>query len=296
MFTEHNSVMYWGILPAEDKKDPIWDIQLFQDHYVRIKDPDGPEKRAKKGMGFGNCEVVEYMYRFRTVPENIFWKTLKMMANDFQALVTKPDLADGGPYESGQNLLNFLKVDEPYWNRIRRLTYEEAFKIEDRELQTQVFGGINVREMIEHLGYEKVKVDGKHVTRRQYREDGTYEMIENDVIYELLKVEVSKLLGDDARVKTYRHAIKCWCTSTGKDHYLWIEDQYATDPLTGIASTCRLQEDLIPHIDTIKRQGDLFLLEFKDGFDPEAPGAIDPAKPKRPLTAEEYFGLLVAES
>lgn len=293
MFTENNSVMYWGILPAEDPSNQIWDIQLFQDHYVRLRDPDGPEKREKEGLGFGRIEVVEYMWRFRVIPENIFWKTLKMMANDYNALITKPDVADGGPYESGINLLNFLKMDIPAWNRIRRLTYEEAFKIDDRELQTQVFAGINVREMIENLGYERIKTEGKNVKRRKYREDGSYEIVENDVIYELLKVEVSKLLGDDARIKTYRHAIKCWCTSTGKDHYLWIEDQFATDPLTGIASTCRVQEDLIPYIDTMKRQGDLFLFEFKDGFDQNM---INPEKPRRPLTADEYFSLLVSES
>ncbi len=296
MFSDHHSVVYWGILPAKDPKDKIWDIQLFEDHYVRIEDPDGPDKREKKGMGFGQCKVVDYLYRFEPVTETIFWKTLKMLANDFTRLTTRPEIADGGPYESGKNLLRFLNVDEAAWNRIRRLTYSEAFSIKDAELRAQVFAGINIREMMENLGYERLAVEGMKVKRRKYTEDGEYEIVENDVIYELLKVEVSKLLGDEARVKTYRHVVKCWCTSTGKDHYLWVEDQYATDPLTAIASTCRLQEDLIQHIKTLKRQGDLFLLEFKDGFDPYAQGAISPEKPRRALTKQEYFELLVAES
>jgi hypothetical protein len=69
---------------------------------------------------------------------------------------------------------------------------------------------------------------------------------------------------------------------------LWIEDQYKDSPLEAVASTFRIHENLIPHIKEIKRQGDILLVELNQDVEPQ--GNIVP------LTAEQYFGFLTAQS
>jgi hypothetical protein len=146
-----------------------------------------------------------------------------------------------------------------------------------------VFGSINVPDMIRQLGSERVNVEGKEVTHRDYNEDGSYTMRTYSIIYELHKVSGEKLNIEDV------YAVKCWCTTTDKEHWLWVEDEYAQKgALEAIASTMRVYENMIPHIVSIKRQGDVLLFEM----DKE----VKPAGNIIPLTAEQYFGWLVSQS
>jgi hypothetical protein len=84
-------------------------------------------------------------------------------------------------------------------------------------------------------------------------------------------------------------AVKCWCTTTDKEHWLWIEEEYKENPLEAIASTFRIHENLIPYIKEIKRQGDILLVEMLDD-------TIEPSGNIVPLNAEQYFRLLTAQS
>lgn len=171
-----------------------------------------------------------------------------------------------------------------YYDRLTPFSYKEAFQLTNAEFKAKVFGSINVPEMIANLGHERVKVEGKNLTLRQYKEDGSYTMVNNDVIYELHEINCTAL---GVTEKTY--AVKCWCTTTNKEHWLWVETEYAKKgPLEAIASTMRVYENMIPHIKTIKRQGDVLLFEMdKD---------IVPSGKIVPLTADQYFSLLVAQS
>jgi len=196
-------------------------------------------------------------------------------------------------------ILEFVNITEQEFNKARRLTYKEAFGIKNDNLRMKVFENINIEEMIENLGSEKISTEGLKVKRRTYmpNSDGewdinSYKLEDKHVWYELHKVETSALL-DNPQQKIFRYVVKCQCSSTHQYHWLWVEDEYATDPLTAIASTCRIQEDLIDDIEFLQRQGDLFIANYKDDFDCTK---IDPNKPKRALTKDEYFKLLVAES
>ena len=174
-------------------------------------------------------------------------------------------------------LLNIYDTVEPY-------SYIEAFKITERDFQAKVFGSINIVEMIKELGHERIKTDGKLVKHKQFDSVGNFiGYKEYDTIYEIHKVSGKKLeLEEDM------YALKCWCTSTNKEHWLWIEDKYKDNPLEAVASTFRIHENLIPHIKELKRQGDLLLVEMKKEVTPE--GEIVP------LNAEQYFSLLTAQS
>jgi hypothetical protein len=140
--------------------------------------------------------------------------------------------------------------------------------------------------MIKELGSKRVKVAGRPVKHRKYNDKGEFiGYREYDVVYETHKIDTKKLNLDAPA-----YMVKCWCTSTNKEHWLWIEDAYKDDPLEAIASTCRPHENIIPYITAIKRHGDVFLYELSEDVKPDL-------KAKRiPLSAEKFFELLVAQS
>ena len=174
-------------------------------------------------------------------------------------------------------LLSIYDTVEPY-------TYSEAFRLENQEFQAMVFGSINITDMISELGNTRLKVDGIAVKHKKYKQNGDFEgFVEYDNIYETHEVS-GKKIGLEENL----YAVKCWCTSTNKEHWLWIEEQYKDNPLEAVASTFRLHENVIPHVKEIKRQGDILLLEMNEDVKPE--GNVIP------LTAEQYFGLLTAQS
>ena len=173
-------------------------------------------------------------------------------------------------------LAHYVKVSPPF-------SYEEAFRIENDAFRALVFGSINVPEMISFLGTERINVEGKDVRHRKYKEDGSYTMEDYHVIYELHRVNGEKLGIDDV------YAVKCWCTTTNKEYWLWVEEEYADKgALEAIASTFRVYENMSPYIKTIKRQGDVCLYEMTK--------EVKPAGNIVPLTAEQYFSKLVAQS
>ena len=170
------------------------------------------------------------------------------------------------------------------YDQVEPFTYVEAFKIEDQQFRATVFGSIDVTEMIETLGAKRIATDGKHVNQKVYSESGEFlGYHEFDNIY-----EVHEVSGEKLGLEENLYALKCWCTTTNKEHWLWIEDQYKNSPLEAVASTFRIHENLIPHIKEIKRQGDILLVELNQEVEPQ--GDIVP------LTAEQYFGFLTAQS
>lgn len=179
---------------------------------------------------------------------------------------------------------NFIKDVIDTYDKVEPFTYAEAFKIEDQQFRATVFGSINVTEMIETLGAKRIATDGKHVNQKVYSESGEFlGYHEFDNIY-----EVHEVSGEKLGLEENLYALKCWCTTTNKEHWLWIEDQYKDSPLEAVASTFRIHENLIPHIKEIKRQGDVLLVELNEDVEPQ--GEIVP------LTAEQYFGFLTAQS
>lgn len=219
------------------------------------------------------------------ITERQWQGALKMQYGSKDAL-----LDEIGRNEDFMNLPYIQTLLDSY-DSITELTYQESFAIEIPQFRLKVFEDIDVGEMIKGLGYTKVKVEGEKVTRRRYNPDGTYELFEKDNVYELLEVDTSTLT-DQRGSKDY--AIKCWCTSTNEEHFLWVEEEFAMQgPKEAIASTFRVQADLIPHIEEISRQGDILKIIYKDD---KYLQKVDPAKPKRALTWDEYNSLLVCET
>lgn len=170
------------------------------------------------------------------------------------------------------------------YDKVKPYTYEEAFKLTNQEFQIVVFGSIDISEMINTLGHERIATEGKQVKHKKFNTNGELiGMEEYDNIYEVHRVN-----GDKLGLEDYLYALKCWCTSTNDEHWLWIEDEYKDSPLEAVASTFRIHANLIPNIKEIKRQGDVLIVEMKEDVKPE--GEIVP------LNAEQYFNLLTCQT
>lgn len=191
---------------------------------------------------------------------------------------------DMGPvYKLYDTLIDLFDTVEPF-------SYIEAFKIENETFRSLVFSSISIRDMIENLDGKRIKTDGKTVTLRTYSHEGEYLGDEtNDNIYEIYEMDASKLLPEDNdRDSDKIYAVRCWCTTTNKEHWLWIDEQYKDNPLKAIASTFRIHDNLVPYVSCIKRQGDVLMIELTED--------VKPKGEPRPLTSEEYFGWLKAQS
>lgn len=234
-----------------------------------------------------NTDVVRYLKgiftnkaRFKHRFIDLF-KGVKQTMLDDQASgkLDKFDHVNPSDFECDEIMDSFLEM----YDDVQPFSYKEAFNLKNQEFQILVFSSINITEMIGELGHERINTVGKPVRHKQFDTNGNFTGYkEYDVIYEVHKVNGEKLGTDDS------YAIKCWCTTTNKEHWLWIEDKYKDDALEAVASTFRIHENLIPNIKELKRQGDILLVEMFEDIEPE--GEIVP------LTAEQYFSLLTAQS
>ena len=170
------------------------------------------------------------------------------------------------------------------FNNVKPYTYEEAFKVSNEVLQSLIFANIDISEMIAELGHTRIKTAGREVKHKQFDSNGTFLGYKDyHVVFETHCVNGSKL-----NTAGNLYAVRCWCTTTASEHWIWIEDEYKDDPLEAIASTFRIHENLINHITELKRQGDILLVELdKD---------VTPAGNIVALNAEQYFSLLTAQS
>jgi len=185
---------------------------------------------------------------------------------------------------TSETLADLIEFFDSAYDTATPFSYQEAFAIGNPEFQSTVFGQIRVPQMIKELGHVRLKTAGKAVRHKQFNPQGNFTGYrEYDVVFETHKVSGVKL-----NLRGDLYAIRCWCTTTANEHWLWIEDRYKDDPLEAIASTFRVHENLIPFIKELKRQGDILLVELTSDVDPKGDLVS--------LTADQYFELLTAQS
>lgn len=225
-----------------------------------------------------NTQILRYL-------KGVYSNKERMYERFFYDKLKNPE--DGVIYNNLANNLILWMYEN--FDKVTSFSVKEAFEIENNTFRTLVFTSINIPSLITDLGHTLHKVDGIKVSRKKYDTEGNYvKDNEYDNVYEVHKVNCEKLGVDDSYV------IKCWCTSTDKEHWIWIEDQYKDDPLSAVASTFRVPKDLIPHITAIKRQGDVMLWELDEQFNEKEFKYND--SDLVPLTKEQYFGWLISET
>jgi len=189
-------------------------------------------------------------------------------------------------YNNLQLSHSFFNLYHNLWNSVNKFSYEDAFNIKSNQLRALVFSVINVPEMIRHLGSTRIKTSGIDLTNKIYNEYKG-EFIENEFtqIYELHSVKGEKIGLDETL-----YTIKCWCTSTNEEHWLWVDEESIPNmcPLEGIASTCRVYENMIGNIKHIIRQGDVFIFEMNKKVIPNSEVVS--------LDKDTYFKLLKSQS
>lgn len=244
------------------------------------------ETDTEEMVGCTATELVRYLKGVHTNYERFMNRFVNVKKNIF--LNGYPEHEIAGLKEVSEEDYNktvkfFDSLSEMY-NDVEPFTFKESFELDGREFQALVFSSIDIPQMINELGAIRIKTDGIKVNHRQYDGEGNFTGVkEYDNIYETHEIEGKKLGLDESL-----YAVKCWCTSTNKEHWLWIDDQYKNDPLTAIASTFVVHKNIIPHIKALKRQGDILLTEMDEDVKPEGEMVS--------LTKEQYFGLLVAQS
>lgn len=222
--------------------------------------------------GIPNQEVMRYLKGILTNKERFISRFTEPIKNIMVEYMDMPDTS-------------FMTELEDMYDDVVPYTYNEAFAIKNDAYKAKVFGSINITDMITSLGHKRIATEGKQVKHKKFDKQGNFLGTEEyDVIYEVHEVNGEKL-GLTENV----FAIRCWCTTTDKEHWLWIEEQYKNSPLEAVASTFRIHENLISNIKEIKRQGDVLLVEMNDEN-------IKPEGNIVPLNAEQYFSLLTAQS
>lgn len=176
------------------------------------------------------------------------------------------------------------------WDLVNPFTYKESFEIKNQNFRALVFSSINVRDMIKELGYKRVNTEGRELVNKTWN---TYlhkfEEVPYSVIYELHHVNGEKLgLGEGSKLPV----IKCWCTTTKEEHWLWVDnDSFENNsPLQAIASTCVIYKSMHDKIKHIIRQGDVFIFEMNEDVMPTE------TEETMALSMNEYFSLLKSQA
>jgi len=189
-----------------------------------------------------------------------------------------------------EELCCILKNMEYIWDIVSPFSYKEAFEIEDNSFKSKVFSSIDIREMIENLGVERVNVEGKELINKIWNpHKNEFDEVPYSVVYELYHVNGEKLgINDNSRLPI----IKCWCTTTNEEHWLWVDgDSFENNsPLQAIASTCVIYKSMYGKIKHIIRQGDVFIFEMIEDVVP-----IESEETMK-LSMNEYFSLLKSQA
>tara|TARA_R110000868_G_scaffold408888_4_gene693158 strand:- start:173 stop:940 length:768 start_codon:yes stop_codon:yes gene_type:complete len=188
--------------------------------------------------------------------------------------------ADEMPTEVA-NLLDFFQEN---YDMVEPYSYQEAFECPWAYWKSVVFSSIRVSDMIKELGHTRIATSGRPVRHKQFSKSGKFlGYHEYDVIFETHQVDGRKL-----NLTNNIFAVRCWCTTTNNEHWLWIDRQYSEDPLEAIARTFFVHENLIPFIKELKRQGDILLVELTQDVEPRGQMVS--------LSKDQYFELLTAQS
>jgi hypothetical protein len=197
------------------------------------------------------------------------WKAKYPEFIDFKKdVITNPSLEDFG------------KFVEEYWNSILPVTVEEALRQENTEIRRTYFDCIGVINLFKQLNPKLL--DRQVITKKRANWDDknqeTFRIFED--VYELYEIEGKKLFEKDrwGREANPVYAVRCWCTTTNREYWIYVNNQAATgntwswssntndyDAIRAIAWTIRID---VTHPERIYRQGDIIVVKrSKDSKD-----------------------------
>ena len=218
------------------------------------------------------------------------WKT--KYESDFRDFVREVT-----PHES---LFDFRDFVESMWKDIIPVTVKEALQQVNAEDRRNYFDAIGVEKLFKQLNPELK--DRQVIRKKRTRWDDNNDQYEYEFedVYELYEMPGDKLFDKDrwGRILNPVYAVRCWCTTTNREYWLYVPMEAATgvsfigfetpnyDAISAIAWTIRID---VLNPERIYRQGDIIIVK-KD------PDSKDSKRPAYHLSKEEYLSLMYSET
>jgi hypothetical protein len=222
------------------------------------------------------------------------WKTKYSEFKDFEKdVITNESLQDFG---------NFVKE---CWDDIQSVTVEQALKLQNTEERRIYFDCIGVQKLFKSL---KPKLRDKQTikkTRTKWDDQANPVEYTFDDVYELYEIDGKKLFEKNqwGREANPVYAVRCWCTTTNREYWLYVPMQAATgyswdvdefkkeyDAIRAIAWTVRVD---VPEesIEKIYRQGDIIVVKLTEA----AKNTVKTLNSYH-LSKEQYLELMYSET
>lgn len=224
----------------------------------------------------------------------------------FRAMKTRYD--DFSGFEREENIHpKYLAIFKEAWDDIEEYTFSEAMAISNMEKRRAIFSCLGPDKIFAETNPELV--DKQEISKKRIRWDKSDIAYEHEFtdIYELYKVKASVLFGEATMqafgfggVEQYIHAVRCFCTTTGREYWIMVEPinrwsafssgvpHRNNDAISAIASTIRIREK---NPKRIFRQGDVVVVEhWGDKRDEELYST------PQPLSKDQYLNLMYSET
>jgi hypothetical protein len=178
-------------------------------------------------------------------------------------------------HESLQDFGNFI---EEMWSSIKPATVEQALARNNAEERRVFFDCIGVVELFKQL--EPTLRDRQVIKKKRTKWDDNNDpyQYEFEDVYELYEIDGSKMFEKDqwGREPNPVFAVRCWCTTTNREYWLYVNSEAATgqrwfsagddanyDAIRAIAWTIRV-DVAEEQIERLYRQGDIIIAKLND--------------------------------
>jgi hypothetical protein len=205
-------------------------------------------------------------------------------------------------HESLQDFGNFI---EEMWDSIKPATVQEALAKENAEERRVYFDCIGVQELFKQL--EPTLRDRQVIKKKRtkWNDKNDPYQYEFEDVYELYEIDGRKMFETDrwGRTPNPVFAVRCWCTTTNREYWLYVDSQAATgerwftpgdevtyDAIRAIAWTIRV-DVAEEQIERLYRQGDIIVVKLND-----VPQVPLPIGFFRHLSKETYLEKMYSET
>lgn len=151
------------------------------------------------------------------------------------------------------------KILSSHWDQYEKISLEEILRLKSHALRRICLEIVKPSELMNLLQAERIAVAGIELDYFQYTDLGEKRAFTKYNVYETFH---TKNHGSYNLSEIF--AVKCWCSTTESEHWLFIDPRYKDCPLSAIASTFHIPKDDLPLIRCLKRQGDILIAEMKD--------------------------------
>lgn len=121
------------------------------------------------------------------------------------------------------------------WDDIAPLTVQQAFEEKNQEKRRVLFSCIGPSKLFQSLKPKLIDRTVLEIKNKTWDADGKENIVDIKDVYELYEISESELFrgtegGNSflrSRVSPMLRVVRCWCTTTGREYWIFVEDQVA---------------------------------------------------------------------